>query len=317
MRIAILGASSQIAKDLVLSFSEDQSDDLVLFGRQPEVLAEWLKQADLADRYEVEYYENINSQQPFDALINFVGVGDPARAIQMGSSILDITAKFDDIALHYLQNHPDCRYLFLSSGAVYDSDFEAPADGNTPTRIPMNELQAQDWYASSKLHAEKRHRALQEFPIVDIRVFNYFSHTQDMSARFLITDIARAISEKNLFSTSADKLVRDFLHPSDFAQLVYRILASPKTNCAIDCYSQAPVDKSTLLKALQEAFNLQYQIVAGVFGTNATGKKPLYYSLNRKAAEFGYQPQYSSLDGVCKELDLYLRCAGKVTASDT
>ena len=316
MRIAILGATSQIAKDLVLSFSEYQSDDLVLFGRRPEVLARWLEQVGLADCYEVNHYENIKNPQPFDALINFVGVGDPARAIEMGSSILDITAKFDDIALDYLQNHPDCRYLFLSSGAVYDSNFDVPADGNTPISIAINELQAHDWYASSKLRAESRHRALQEFSIVDIRVFNYFSHTQDMSARFLITDIARAIREKNLFSTSADKLVRDFLHPSDFAQLIFRILASPKTNCVIDCYSKAPVDKSTLLKALQEAFNLQYQIVAGGFGTNATGKKPLYYSLNRKASEFSYQPQYSSLDGVCKELDLYLRGAGKVTASD-
>ena len=54
MRIAILGATSQIAKDLVLSCSEDQTDDLVLFGRRPEVLAEWLKRVDLADHYEVE-----------------------------------------------------------------------------------------------------------------------------------------------------------------------------------------------------------------------------------------------------------------------
>jgi hypothetical protein len=131
-------------------------------------LAEWLKQADLADPYEVEYYGNINSQKSFDAPINFVGVGDPARAIEMGSSIFDVTVKFEDIALDYLQNHLDCRYLFLSSGVVHDSDFEAPTDANTPIRIPMNELQSEDRYASFKLHAKMSYRALQEFPIVDI-----------------------------------------------------------------------------------------------------------------------------------------------------
>jgi hypothetical protein len=43
------------------------------------------------------------------------------------------------------------------------------------------------------MHAEAKHRALFNFSIVDVRVFNYFSHTQDMNARFLITDIVRAI----------------------------------------------------------------------------------------------------------------------------
>jgi hypothetical protein len=41
------------------------------------------------------------------------------------------------------------------------------------------------------LHAEAKHRALFNFSIVDVRVFNYFSHTQDMNARFLITDNLR------------------------------------------------------------------------------------------------------------------------------
>jgi hypothetical protein len=46
-------------------------------------------------------------------------------------------------------------------------------------------------------------------------VFNYFSHTQDMNARFLITDIVRAIKNKKIFKTSADNIVRDFITPLD------------------------------------------------------------------------------------------------------
>jgi hypothetical protein len=33
-------------------------------------------------------------------------------------------------------------------------------------------------------------------------------------------------------------------------------------------------------------------------GVNATGSKPHYYSLNTRAADFGYQPGFTSLDGV-------------------
>jgi nucleoside-diphosphate-sugar epimerase len=304
MEIGILGATSEIAKDLILSFSAINDHELTLFARNPQSVIEWCSGLGILNLHRVKHVDEFYVNQKFDVLINFIGVGNPAQVAVIGASILDVTFKYDSMVLEYLQKYSNCRYIFLSSGAVYDSDFEVPVDVNTLIRIPMNKLQAQDWYASSKLHAEKRHRALQEFPIVDLRVFNYFSHTQDMSARFLITDIARAIGEKNLFSTSADKLVRDFLHPSDFAQLVSRILASPRINCAIDCYSQAPVDKLTLLKVLQEKFDFQYQIVTGEFGTNATGKKPFYYSLNRKAAGFGYEPQYSSLEGVIKELEL-------------
>ena len=43
MRIAILGATSQIAKDLALSFSASSEHDLVLYARRPEVVSAWLK----------------------------------------------------------------------------------------------------------------------------------------------------------------------------------------------------------------------------------------------------------------------------------
>jgi len=39
---------------------------------------------------------------------------------------------------------------------------------------------------------------------------------------------------------------------------------------------------------------------------NATGSKPHYYSLNRQAAELGYHPAYSSLDGVVAESAIIL-----------
>jgi short-subunit dehydrogenase len=40
VRIAILGATSQIAKDLVLYFFKKNNHDLVLFARRPVVVTE-------------------------------------------------------------------------------------------------------------------------------------------------------------------------------------------------------------------------------------------------------------------------------------
>ena len=304
MRVAILGATSQIAKDLVQMFAERSSHELALYARRPDVVAQWTTRVGLAGRYAVADFAAFGPDEHFDAILNFVGVGDPARAAAMGATIFDVTLKYDELALDYVRQHPDCRYLFLSSGAAYGASFDAPADENTKAVIPINHLQPQDWYGVAKLHAECRHRALAHSPIVDIRVFNYFSHTQDMEARFLMTDIVRAIRTNTVLKTSAADMVRDYLHPSDFFGLVSAILALPATNAAVDCYSKAPIDKNTLLNILQAKFGLKFDVVQTVAGVNATGSKPKYYSLNKRADDFSYQPGLTSLEGILKEMSI-------------
>lgn len=301
MRIAILGATSQIAKDLVLSFSTRSNHELALFARRPEVVMQWLASVGLSGRYAVADFSAFSADEYFSAIFNFVGVGDPAQAAAMGASIFDVTLEYDELALDYVRQHSPCRYIFLSSGAAYGSSFDAPADENTKAVIAINNLQPQDWYAVAKLHAECRHRSLPHLPIVDIRVFNYFSHTQDISARFLIKDILRAIRDKTVLKTSPDYIVRDFLHPSDFYNLVTALLASPATNASVDCYSKAPIDKPSLFAAMQENFGLRYEIVETTASVNATGSKPHYYSLNTRAADFGYAPHLTSLEGILVE----------------
>ena len=307
MRIAILGASSQIAKDLVLSFVAQRSHELVLFARRPEVVSQWLTSVGLSERYTVADFSVFSIHERFDAVINFVGVGNPAHAAAMGASIFDVTLKYDEMALNYVRQHPACRYIFLSSGAAYGSSFDKPVDANTKALIAINNLQPQDWYAVAKLHAECHHRALAHLSIVDIRVFNYFSHTQDLSARFLITDILRAIRDKTVLKTSADYIVRDFIHPLDFCNLVNAILVSPAANAVVDAYSKAPIDKPTLLAAMQEMFGLQHVTVQTCAGVNSTGGKPYYYSLNTRAVEFGYLPTLTSLRGVLQEASAILQ----------
>ena len=301
MRIAIFGATSQIGKDLVLSFAAQSSNDLVLYARRPEVASQWLGSVGLINLYAVADFADFSGDERFDAIINFVGVGNPAKAAVMGTSIFDVTLKYDEMAMDYVRQNPACRYIFLSSGAAYGASFDVPVNENTKALIAINHLQPQEWYAVAKLHAECRHRSLSHLPIVDIRVFNYFSHTQDMSARFLMTDILRAILDKTVLQTSSDYIVRDFLHPADFYQLISLLLNAPAVNTVVDCYSKAPIDKLSLLTAMQEKFGLQYETTQTTAGVNATGSKPHYYSLNTCAGGFGYQPTLTSLQGILQE----------------
>ena len=122
MRIAILGATSQIAKDLIVSFSSETDKYLHLFARRPNEVNQWLSTVDLAGRYLVADFSGF-AKQEYDAVINFVGVGNPAQAVVMGNTIFDVTLRFDEMVLDYLKMHPTCRYLFLGSGAAYGSNF--------------------------------------------------------------------------------------------------------------------------------------------------------------------------------------------------
>jgi len=306
MRIAILGSTSQIAKDLILSFSAYHSYELVLYARRPENVNQWLSNVGLAGRYAVADFGEFVTNDHFDAILNFVGVGDPAQAKVMGATIFDITLKYDELALNYIRQHPACRYIFLSSGSAYGSSFDGPVNEKTHSAIAINTMQVQDGYAVAKLHAECRHRALTHLSIVDLRIFNYFSHTQNIDARFLITDILRAIRDKTIFITSSDCIVRDFLHPSDFYQLINLVLTHPAANMVLDCYSKAPIDKFELLELMKERYKLNYRVIDDVNFIKSNSIKKYYYSENYAAAKINYVPQYTSKEGVLIESELSL-----------
>ena len=112
MKIAILGATSYIAKDLIISFSENSNYELKLFARMPNVVSEWLKHSGIKQQYSVCSYEEFGLDIELDAIINFVGVGDPAKAKEMGASILDITYQYDNLAISYVKKHTKCKYIF-------------------------------------------------------------------------------------------------------------------------------------------------------------------------------------------------------------
>jgi len=295
-RIAILGATSHLARDLVAALATEPEAEAMLFSRGPADVERWQIEAGFAGRFPALDYGAFGTTR-YDAIINFVGVGDPARKAAMGAGIFEVTRRFDELALGYLRSDPDCRYVFLSSGAAYGDSFAAPADESTLARFPINALAPSDWYGAAKLHAECLHRSLTDLPIIDLRVFSYFSRTQDIAGAFFVSEILRAIRTRATLRATDQPIARDFLHPNDFRGLIGCLLAAAPANGAVDAYSRAPVDKATLLGAMRDRFGLDYVVEPSVGG----GIRQHYYSLNRKAAWFGYRPRYASLECVLGE----------------
>jgi nucleoside-diphosphate-sugar epimerase len=304
MKIAILGASSQIARDLIVKLVSDRKGELILYGRALDAIKEWCQKKIPSATYEICDFASFNPDTQFDVIINFVGVGNPVLAKEMGSKIFEITEKYDAMALSSLEANPDTKYIFLSSGAVYGGEFHEPVDEHSKAQFDINHLNFTDWYAIAKLYAEARHRALPQFHISDIRVFNYFSASQDLNARFLISDMIRAIKEGSVMMTSGNNIVRDFITPEDFYGLVCSVIDSPSVNQALDCYTKAPVDKFTLLEQMSNRYGLEYRIEEKDVAVNATGIKHKYYSVNHIAGKLGYQPTRSSLEGILEQVAL-------------
>ena len=302
MKVAIFGASSQIAQDLILSFSINKDYDFLLFGRNIELLEKWINSENLSERYQIQEYSEFGNHQKYDVIINFVGIGDPIKAKKMGSDIFQITEQYDNIALDYIKQHKETKYIFLSSGAVYGGNYQEPVNKDTVATIDINNLKSTDWYTLAKLYAEAKHRSLSDLSIVDVRVFNYFSHTQDMDARFLITDIVRAIINQEVFKTSSGNIIRDFITPPDFYSLIQEIIDFKSINTALDCYTKSPVSKFDLLNELKNEFGFEYEAKDGINIINASGAKLNYYSTNYSANRIGYTAKYSSLDGIFNEI---------------
>ena len=303
MRIAILGATSQIAQDLILSFSKNQDYDFSLFGRNVELLEKWTNSENLSEKYQVQEYFEFGNHQKYDVIINFVGIGNPEKAQKMGGDIFKVTDQYDDMVLEYLKQHKKTKYIFLSSGAVYGGDYKDPVKKDTLATININNLATTDWYAIAKLYAEARHRSLPDLSIVDIRVFNYFSHTQNINARFLITDIVRALKNGEVFKTSPDNVIRDFITPPDFYNLIQAIIDYKPLNTALDCYTKSPVEKFNLLSEIESKFGLNYEVDENLNVVNATGAKFNYYSENKIAKDIGYNPGSTSLESIIREIN--------------
>ena len=303
MKIAILGATSQIAQDLILSFSINKDYDFSLFCRNVVVLEKWINSENLSERYQIQEYSEFGNHKKYDVIINFVGIGDPAKAQKMGNDIFKVTEQYDDMVLKYLKQHKKTKYIFLSSGAVYGGDYKDPVKKDTLATININNLATTDWYAIAKLYAEARHRSLPDLSIVDIRVFNYFSHTQNINARFLITDIVRALKNGEVFKTSPDNVIRDFITPPDFYNLIQAIIDYKPLNTALDCYTKSPVEKFNLLSEIESKFGLNYEVDENLNVVNATGAKFNYYSENKIAKDIGYNPGSTSLESIIREIN--------------
>jgi len=292
--IAILGATGTLGLSLAHEFAADLRG-LVLFARRPDRLAD----EPFASPIGICPLEEFKAAG-FDLVINAIGAGDPGRVAAIGAEILEITDRWDGRVLDTMDART--RYVFLSSGAVYESDHSEPAGGDGRLSIPVNDRAVVPPYIMAKILAEARHRHLSNRSILDLRVFAYADATLPRDGRFFLCDLARSIGSQVSFKTSATDMVRDYAGRTEVASMIRCWEAAGARNTALDVYTKAPARKSDILRLAHERYGIEIDYCADI-AHSGTGEKPFYASLNRAAAALGYNPERTALDVVTDYLD--------------
>ncbi len=310
LKIAILGATSHIAKGLTLNFFKKSGDySISLFARNTRKVFDFLEliKVDVENSSVLDFSQFGTGNEKYDVLINCVGAGTPGKVKSLADGIFRLTEDFDNLCLDYLQKNQETLYINFSSGAVYGSSFAEAANSKTKIEIDVNNFNQADYYCLAKLYSECKHRSLTDFNIVDLRVFAYFSRFIDLDGKYLMTEIVNAILQNQTLKTTPDNIIRDYIHPTDLFSLVECCINKAGINEAFDVYSQAPVSKFDLLESLNTSFGLKYEIEGEVNFVNATGIKSQYFSEFRKAEKIGYIPVFSSIEAVLSEFNLILK----------
>jgi nucleoside-diphosphate-sugar epimerase len=299
IRIAILGATSHIAKGLIAAWVTREERELVLYARSPAKVREFVSLIGIREPVILPVEEF--GRMPCDVVVNCIGIADPGKLRDEAAAIFSVTETWDFHVLEYLSANPAALYINLSSGAVYGSEFSRPVTETSQAAFPVNALTPSEYYGIAKLHVEARHRAASGLNIIDLRVFSYFSRFIDPSTRFLMTDIISALKNGSELVTTPGNIVRDYVHPDDLAMLMDLVIARRNLNRVYDVYSRKPVTKFEILESFAADFGLRFRVVEDASPVTATGTKDHYYSLYYRAAELGYEPRYGSLDALHSE----------------
>ena len=299
-KIAILGATGHIAKNLIYYFKKSSTYNLYLFARSNEKLNSFLKIINYKQKLKKITLNSFNDEK-YDAIINCIGVGDPKKLKDSGAEIINLTEYYDNFILDYLKNNKSCIYINLSSGAAYGTDFSIPANNKKYCEININNICDKDIYGIVKLYSEVKHRSWKDLNIVDLRVFAFFSRFINLRSKYLINELISCINTSKEFLTDNNNIVRDYIHPNDLFNLIKICIDIGKINDAFDVYSLKPVTKFGIIDFFARNYGLKYKIESGISGESVTGIKNNYYSVNRKAEKIGYIPRYSSKDCIADE----------------
>ncbi|MBK26351.1 MAG: hypothetical protein CME70_20295 [Halobacteriovorax sp.] len=299
-RICLIGATGFVGKGLICAAHKREDLKLTLSSRSTDQIQQFLNEND----YDFDTIElnKIKSNQ-FDIIINAAGVCDP-KVIQENPELLFKSHRdVDELIIENLRAFPKTLFFNLSSGAVYGADFLEPApkaiDWNVPDSLEDISGDPASMYSKTKIFFEKKHRDLKDLNIVDVRLFSIFHRHLNIGAHYFLSQLIESLKNKEVFVTSTQNIVKDYVHPVDLLNLAIMLWEKGQINCALDLSSAAPVKKSEIIEYFEQKHQLKVEYKEMEF----KGTKVNYYSTSKEALELGFSPLGTSLECIAKEME--------------
>ncbi len=278
MKIALLGATGHIAKDLIVRGLIEPNQEWILFSRRPQHVQTFIENEVVSP----QPYQNLDFQDfeknYYDVIINTVGITKQEVLINQPSAIFEADLIDTRVLAYQLNGHMATRYIHFSSGAVYGDVYDEEALSKY-SRIPISPIEKESYYGISKLYLEAKHRAYPQLLISDIRIYNYFSRFIDLNSKYLLVQMINACHEGRVFETSTEEIYRDFLHPDDLWSILKYLFSSKETWPTIEPASLAIISKREMMECFKENFGLKVKIIESE-GLSATGRKTFYFPQN-------------------------------------
>jgi len=289
-RIAILGATGHIGTALSHHYAGCDVT-LDLYSRSPERTA--ARVAAWKPRARINHLSLSSLDfSAADIVINALGAGEPRRLQALGTEILTLTLRWEEIIARALDGNPSALYVFLSSGAIYGRLVEGPAKLDSKTSFYVNNIPPEDAYKLAKFVAEVGHRARPFRRTIDIRLFGFVSRFLDLNGGYFLSELFSALVQGRIFNTAAEDMMRDYVGTEELAALIACCALHSTINLALDIYSSHPVHKFELLKQL-ERLGLRWKVDASI----APHPERVSYASNYDFAKtFGYSPKRSAAD---------------------
>lgn len=297
VRTAVLGATGHVGRVLTAGLARADGFRVTALARSTQRLSAFLE-SEVLDGDVAAWGISSFAEGSFDAVVDCTGIGSTTRFGPHARELIRVQHHFDGMTLDYLEAHPACRLVCISSGAAYLTGFDEPAGPSHPPCFRPDEVSIQDAYGAVKAMSEARHRIAGHLPVVDLRLFGLFSSHLDLSGRYLLSQAMTALLADETLVTDEADVMRDYSHPADLTALVMAVIDAAPVNRALDVYTAAPASKWEMLDALAETYGLRCEVRSDPSAVSATGRKPFYYSTDRAAAGYGFEPRYTTLECV-------------------
>lgn len=261
-------------------------------------------QCDVVQDYTMERYvcvidsekafHDLFSKQKFDICINCSGAANVGYSIQnplfdFQLNTLNVVRILDAIK----QYNPECRFINLSSAAVYGNPTCIPTDESQPYQ-PISP------YGYHKVYAEQVCREFTEFSNLKTCCVRIFSAYGPGLKKQLFWDISQKIAangEIELYGTGNE--TRDFIYIDDLVYAIACVIQHSDFNCDfVNIANGCQIKISTVADIMKQAINPDIKIT---FNNKTKSGDPLNWEANiERLKSYGYQQHTSIEEGVRK-----------------